>query len=125
MNQPPRILLGERDSERRRLIATALRDDGYEVVETDDGRTLLGYTEYFAATCGRRGGQGAIVADSFAIVAAMELDHLTALDVEEAIRRAHWQVPVILLPEAAADASEIGTVRRLVLDALPRAIVGH
>src|SRR6185503_15865558 len=69
MDEPARILLGERDTERRRLIATVLRDEGYEVVETDDGRTLLGYAEYLAATCGRRGARGAIVADSFAIVA--------------------------------------------------------
>lgn len=125
MDKPPRILLGERDSQRRRLIATALRDEGYEVVETDDGRTLLGYTEYFAATCGRRGGQGEIVADSFAIVAGEGLDRMTALDVEEAIRRARWDIPVIFLPRAATDASEIGTVRKLVVDALQRVAAGH
>ena len=125
MNQPSRIILGERDSPRRRLIATVLRDEGYEVVETDDGRTLLGYTEYLAATCGRRGGRGAIVADSFAIVAGEGLDHMTALDVEDALRRAHWDVPVIRLPDPAPDASEVGTVRQLVHDALPRLSAGH
>jgi DNA-binding response OmpR family regulator len=125
MNQPSRIILGERDSPRRRLIATLLRDEGYEVVETDDGRTLLGYTEYFAATCGRRAAHGAIVADSFAILAGEGLDHLTAFEVENALRRAHWQVPVIRLPEPAPDASEVGAVRQLVHDALPRLPTGH
>jgi CheY-like chemotaxis protein len=117
MGEPARILLGERDTERRRLIATVLLDDGYEVVETGDGRTLLGYTEYLAATRGRRGA-GAIVAEAFAIVAGTDLDGLTAFDLEAAIRRARWRVPIIVLAPASADASEAGAVRERVRDAL-------
>lgn len=125
MDEPPRILLGERDSERRRLLAQVLRDEGYEVVETDDGWTLLGYTEYLAATCGRRGASGAIVADSFAIVAGHDLDGITAFDLADALRRARWQVPLILLPSATADASEFRRVRERVRDALPPAPIRH
>jgi CheY-like chemotaxis protein len=125
MDEPPRVLLGERDAERRRLIATVLRAEGYEVVEADDGWQLLGYTEYLAATCGRRGGPGAIVADSFAIVAGADLDGMTARDVEDALRRARWHVPLILLSARAEDVSEVRTVRERVRDVLPRAPLRH
>src|SRR5207253_2629250 len=78
MGQRPRIVLGDRDTARRRSIANALQEDGYEVLETEDGRDVLGYAEYLAAVMGRRRGNGTISADSFAIVADPELEGLRA-----------------------------------------------
>lgn len=41
--ETPRVLLAEDDSDMRRLVARALRRQGYDVVELRDGQDLLGY----------------------------------------------------------------------------------
>jgi DNA-binding response OmpR family regulator len=114
----PRIALGERDPERRQAVALALRQAGYEVVETDDGRDLLAYAEYVAAVMGRRGGSAAIAADSFAIVAAPKLPGMGAVEVQGILRRARWDIPVIVLPERTHDGADLRRLRSLVGEAL-------
>ncbi|TMA98353.1 MAG: hypothetical protein E6J70_14695 [Deltaproteobacteria bacterium] len=67
------------------------------MLEMEDGRDVLGYAEYLAAVMGRRRGNGAISADSFAIVADPELEGLSAPEVLEVLRRARWDIPMIIL----------------------------
>jgi DNA-binding response OmpR family regulator len=119
MIQAPRIVLGECDSERRHSVALALREAGYEVVETDDGRDLLAYTEYVAAVLGRRDGPAAIAADSFAIVAAPRLPGLGAIEVQGILQRARWDIPVIILPERTDDGTDLQRLRTLLREAMP------
>ena len=113
MGNRPRIVLGDRDRARRRSIANALQEDGYEVLETEDGRDVLGYAEYLAAVMGRRRGNGAISADSFAIVADPELEGLSAPEVQEVLRRARWDIPMIIL-SASAGREDLSRLRALV-----------
>jgi DNA-binding response OmpR family regulator len=118
MRQAPCIVLGECDSERRHSVALALREAGYEVVETDDGRDVLAYTEYVAAVMGRRDGPAAIAADSFAIVAAPTLPGLGGMEVQGILERARWDIPVIILPEPTDDGTDIHRLRALVRNAM-------
>ena len=121
MRHVPCIVLGERDSERRRSVALALREDGFEVVETDDGRDILGYTEYLAAVLGRRGGRAAIAVDSFAIVAGPGLRGLGGTEVQQILERARWDIPVIILPDRADSGIDLDRLRTLLRQALPLA----
>jgi DNA-binding response OmpR family regulator len=41
ISSPPRVLLGEDDTQMRLLVAEALRCDGFEVDEVGDGRRVL------------------------------------------------------------------------------------
>ena len=125
MKQAPHIVLGECDSERRRSIAVALREAGYEVVETDDGRDVLAYTEYLAAVMGRRGGRATIAAESFAIVAGPRLPGLAGMEVQEILQRARWDIPVIMLPERTDDDTDLLRLRMLLRQAMPLAPAMH
>ena len=119
MGNRPRIVLGDRDTDRRRSIASALQEDGYEVLEMEDGRDVLGYAEYLAAVMGRRRGNGAISADSFAIVADPELEGLSAPEVLEVLRRARWEIPMIIL-SAPAGREDLSRLRALLETRLRR-----
>jgi len=120
MGNRPRIVLGDRNTDRRRSIASALQEDGYEVLEMEDGRDVLGYAEYLAAVMGRRRGDGAISADSFAIVADPELEGLSAPEVLEVLRRARWDIPMIIL-SAPAGREDLSRLRALLETRLRRA----
>ena len=125
MAEVPHIVLGEGDPERRRSIAGALREAGYEVVETDDGWAVLAYTEYLAAVKGRRDGPDAIRSDSFAIVAGPTLPGLAGAEVREILRRARWAIPVILLSERDDPGADLRRLRVLLRRAIPDAPVVH
>jgi DNA-binding response OmpR family regulator len=118
MRSVPHIVLGESDSGRRHAVALALRQEGYEVMETDDGRDVLSCTEYLAAMLGRRRKPGAIAADSFAIVAGPTLPSVDGVAVRDILERARWDIPVIVLPERADDGSDLDRLRTLLREAL-------
>ena len=119
MRSVPHIVLGERDSDRRRAVAFALRQEGYEVMETEDGRDVLACTEYLAAMLGRRGRPGAIETDSFAIVAGPSLPPVDGITVRDILERARWDIPLIVLPDRADDGSDLDRLRTLLRQALP------
>jgi DNA-binding response OmpR family regulator len=85
-----RILLADDDVELRVLVATALREDGYEVVEVHDGGRLL--VQVAAAYAG----QGP---DSVCdlIVADIRMPVSSGVQILECLRKAHWVTPVILI----------------------------
>ena len=82
------VLLAEDDPAFRRLVASVLEEEGYEVLEAADGVALLANIE---TTLRRQR------ADSFLIVADIRMPGLTGLDVLAALRCANWATPVILI----------------------------
>jgi CheY-like chemotaxis protein len=80
------VLLAEDDLELRKLIATTLRDGGYEVVEAANGMELLDSLEL---TVARR--------SPYAIVSDVRMPLLSGMDVLAVIRASSTEVPVILI----------------------------
>jgi CheY-like chemotaxis protein len=102
------VLLAEDDAPFRRLIASVLADEGYEVIEAVDGPALLAQIESTLNVRGER-------ADSFLIVADIRMPGLTGLDVLAILRCANRATPVILITafgdEAThAEGRELGAV---------------
>ena len=119
-----RVLVAEDDAALRRMIATVLRADGYEVIEAGDGLELLGHIESILA--GERARS-----DEFVILADVNMPGLTGMDVLAILRCTFAATAVILMTafgdrEVYAEARELGAAAVLDkpfnLDAL-RAIV--
>jgi DNA-binding response OmpR family regulator len=88
VHSPARILVAEDDAEMRRLVADALRKDGYEVTEASDGGRLL--VEVTALYQHPERQPDLIVSD-------VRMPICTGLAILEQMRRAHWTMPVILM----------------------------
>lgn len=89
-SKPPRVLLAEDDVELRLLIAAALREDGYEVVEVPDGGRLLVQIAGAYVGDGRRAVCDVIVSD-------IRMPVCSGMQILEGLRKAHWATPVILM----------------------------
>ena len=87
--RPARILLAEDDTEMRSMLSTALRSDGYEVVEASSGSDLL---EEISMLLFR--GE-AIPADL--IVSDERMPGLLGSEVLAGLRRACWPTPFVLI----------------------------
>jgi len=87
----PCILLAEDDDAMRSLIATTLREDGYEVTEVRDGGRLLVHlgNEYLSS---QRPWESYDL-----IVSDIRMPVCSGLRIVEALRRAGWPTPVVLL----------------------------
>ena len=102
-----RILLAEDDALLRRMLATALGDDGFEVLEAGDGLELL---EQLEALLGAEGGSHDLM-----VVADVHMPGLTGLDVLAILSCAVASTPVVLITafadhELRAEAAELGAV---------------
>jgi DNA-binding response OmpR family regulator len=87
----PLVLLAEDDPEMRHLVAEALRDDGYQVVElVDGGRFLVNIAARVKAERGTAASVDLIVSD-------IRMPVCTGLQIVSALREAHWRTPVILM----------------------------
>ena len=100
-----RILVAEDDAEMRRLVAEALRGDGYVVLEVHDGGRLLVTLahEYVG-----RGGETLVDL----VVSDVRMPVCTGMQILEQMRAARWAVPVILMT-AFADAETLRRARSL------------
>ena len=87
---PFRILLAEDDGEMRRIVADALRDDGYDVGELADGGRLL--VDIAARLKAGIGGDSLDL-----IVSDIRMPICSGLQILSALRDAHWRTPVILM----------------------------
>jgi DNA-binding response OmpR family regulator len=109
---PTRVLLAEDDNEMRRMLATALRRDGYEVEEARDGCELLARVRSSLLSTD----DGAPVE---LVVSDVRMPGWSGLEVLEKLREEDWAVPVILITafgdeETRRKAREYGAT--LVLD---------
>jgi len=95
--RPARILLAEDDAEMRSLLVSALRLDGYEVVEASSGSGLL---EEISMLLFR--GE-AIPADL--IVSDERMPGLLGSEVLAGLRKASWPTPFILITGFGDDAT--------------------
>ena len=99
----PRILVVEDDDAMRDLIATVLRQDGYDVIESG---TLEGVAEI--------DGDGGL--DSIAmIISDLRMPGASGLELLAALRAAHWSTPFILITafgsdETHAEAGNLGAL---------------
>jgi CheY-like chemotaxis protein len=106
-----RVVLAEDDVQFRRLLATALRGDGYDVVEANDGQELV--DRIVDAT-----GPEAQSSDPIIVVSDIQMPGLGGLDVLAALECAGRQLPIILITAFAdedvrAEARSLGA--RMVL----------
>ncbi len=85
--RPFRILVAEDDLEMRRMVADALRGDGYDVIELVDGGRLL---VDIAARMNARESIDLVVSD-------IRMPVCTGLQILEVLRLSHWHTPVILM----------------------------
>ena len=100
-----RILLAEDDPEMRALVAGALRRDGFEVDEVDDGEALLDRIEHMVRTH-RWGYYAAVVTD-------VRMPVLSGLDILAVLHCSGSMMPVIIITafgdeEIHAEARELG-----------------
>lgn len=104
---PARVLLVEDDLEMRRLLASALRRAGHDVLEARDGFHVL---EVLADDVlrGRRAPPDLIVSD-------IRMPRRSGLDVLAGIRRDGWRTPVLLI-SAFADGDTLNSAYRLGAD---------
>jgi DNA-binding NtrC family response regulator len=86
LERPSLVLLAEDDGELRKLIASTLRQEGYEVVETANGMELLDALELLL---GRR--------LPYAVVSDVRMPLLSGMDLLAVIRASATDVPVILI----------------------------
>ncbi len=103
--RPARILLAEDDAEMRSMLASALRADGYEVVEAHSGLALL---EEIGMLLFR--GE-AFPAD--VIISDERMPGMFGLEVLSGLRQARWPIPFILItgfgdPQIHERASKLG-----------------
>ena len=88
VHDPPRVLVVEDDADIRRLVVNALRCDGYVVDEAADGRGLL--SEVASPHPVSNDELDLIISD-------IRMPICTGLQILEALRKAQWTVPVILM----------------------------
>jgi two-component system response regulator (stage 0 sporulation protein F) len=86
---PARILLAEDDSALRELLATAFREDGFDVVEASDGRALLDCLAEALSIDGNLEAFDVIVSD-------IRMPVYTALDIMDGVRTVLSNSKVIL-----------------------------
>jgi DNA-binding response OmpR family regulator len=98
-----RILLAEDDDEMRALLASALRTDGYEVVEArDGGRMLVGLARAYNGDA----------APYDLLVSDIRMPICSGLQIVEQLRLARLQIPAILMT-AFGDAQTSARARGL------------
>jgi DNA-binding response OmpR family regulator len=100
---PQRILLAEDDLEMRRFLSSALRKDGYEVVEASSGAELL----TTLATYLRR----PMTRPYDLIISDQRMPGLSGLEVLEGFEGEDWLPPFILITAFGSREIEDGALR--------------
>lgn len=106
--QRPRVLLAEDEPEMRRLLASTLRKDGFDVIEARDGRDLIRLIKEQILRGNDKPGVDLIVSD-------IRMPGPSGLRVLAALRRVEWATPVLLITafgdaQTHAEAERLGAV---------------
>lgn len=101
----PRVLLAEDDEHMRRLIASSLRRDGFEVIEARDGVELL--ESVGSLVLRPRDGHPVDL-----VITDIRMPRMSGMDVLAGLRSWDWSTPVILLT-AFGDAATHAEARML------------
>lgn len=88
-HRPARVVVVEDDADMRNLVSWVLRDDGFEVVEAEDGVGLLRCLQTSIWSEGR--------ARIDAIVSDIQMPDLTALEVMRSVPQRDAAAPVVLI----------------------------
>ncbi len=99
MSGLPHVLLAEPDIERRRAVASALRQIGHEVEEASNGADLVRRTGWRMARVDASD-------DRIAIVAGTGLAVFSGAEVAEIVRRFGWDIPCVLIEGSRAPVLE-------------------
>jgi CheY-like chemotaxis protein len=91
-----KVLLADDDAEMRRILAKALSDEGYLVVEATNGADLLAKLDF--AFCDDNA-----IATVDVIVTDVRMPGVTGFEVLEGLRQVDWATPVILISAFADD----------------------
>lgn len=89
-HRPVRALLAEDDPELRAVLCAVLRQDGYEVLEADDGTQLEALIQ--AARCGEHGEHAVDL-----VISDVRMPGKDVLEVLRDLRRSDWLVPMVLI----------------------------
>ena len=100
-----RVLLAEDDADIRALLAWAMRHDGFDVVEAEDGAQLLERLDE-----ARSGGEDDLLPD--VIVTDIRMPRVNGLEVLERLKREGVGVPVLVVT-AHGDALTVRRAERL------------
>jgi CheY-like chemotaxis protein len=118
------VLVADDDEDMRSLVAETLRAEGYNVIEVCDGAELVDYL--------RRTLEEPIDRPDV-VVSDILMPNLSGLAVLDALRRAQWNVPVLLMTVLADDSvrtiarrlGAVGVLRKpFDSDALRKAVSG-
>jgi CheY-like chemotaxis protein len=100
-----RVLLADDDQDVRSLLARALRDDGFEVVEAGDGAEALERIE-------ETRGAGSYHSLPHVIVTDLRMPRVSGLEMMERLRQTGLDVPVVVVT-AHGDAVTVRRAERL------------
>jgi DNA-binding response OmpR family regulator len=106
LSRAPRVVVADDDEDFRGLVAEALRDDGYDVVEeSDGGRLLVRITATYTS--------GATPIDL--IISDVCMPVCSGIEILKGLRKANWSTPVILMTgfgdgDIRASAAYLGAV---------------
>lgn len=104
---PAKVLVAEDDDDMRHLVAQALRDEGFRVVEARSGWELLGL---IGSAMLERGGNPLDL-----IITDVRMHGVTGLEVLAGLREHDWSTPVVLMtafgdPALHAEAGRLGAL---------------
>ena len=91
---PRRVFVAEDDANTREVIVTALVDDGYDVIELEDGTEVVECLDIIARDAFR-------APDLIAM--DVRMPGRSGVDVLEGMRRTGWSTPVVLFTSFASD----------------------
>ena len=99
-----RVLLAEDDAEFRRLLATLLESDGYDVQQAADGQQVVEWLAYWSDL-------GPMDANCSLIISDIRMPGYSGLDVLTSLHCLGSQIPVILITAFGDDATRRQAVR--------------
>lgn len=87
--EPPLVVVADDDDDMRMLVAARLRDEGYDVMEAEDGAALDFLVRAVQHASWREDREAVVLSD-------IRMPGLSGIEVLASLRREDWRLPVIL-----------------------------